>query len=316
MIQCMNDSIGCAEENFFLDIEDVLLNVSLLHNFVPTPKTLTYKSRLMSIGDFHFLSCFTFSFDEYIKPGRYNMCRCQKNQPVIRLCFIFIAGLSHGFSLVIPPVHMTAFFHDKRVLPLNMQAPKMIPTSLVDLNFENRGNMGLLISLAKKQFIANEECQSDPSYVWLDCWQQHSVTQLHCKLPWDEYTIEAPVDNCTNANEVITIISDRYLQGINNGQDFEKITQCPKQCVINGYEATIDPVTKEAFELPSTINGSVTIIVTYGNNEVKALNEVRSYDINNFIGEVGGSLGFFLGTSMVTFFELASSIVDRLLGKQ
>lgn len=37
--------------------------------------------------------------------------------------------------------------------------------------------------------------------------------------------------------------------------------------------------------------------------KVEVVEDKTSYDFNNFIGEVGGSLGFFLGASLFTLFH-------------
>ena len=57
----------------------------------------------------------------------------------------------------------------------------------------------------------------------------------------------------------------------------------------------------------TTKEGENIIVLVFKNNEVLRKEETLSYDIFNFVGEVGGSLGFFLGASAITFYDLISN---------
>ena len=61
--------------------------------------------------------------------------------------------------------------------------------------------------------------------------------------------------------------------------------------------------------------GQNILVFSYKNNEVVKITESLSYDFNNFVGEVGGSLGFFLGASAFTFYDLISSFISSKMSK-
>ena len=92
-----------------------------------------------------------------------------------------------------------------------------------------------------------------------------------------------------------------------------EITQCKPQCVVAKYEV-------EKYHLASDIKygdgiGDNYILFVYKNGDVTIVAETPFYDINNFVGEVGGSLGFFLGASLVSLYYAGKNIFNHVLNK-
>ena len=94
-------------------------------------------------------------------------------------------------------------------------------------------------------------------------------------------------------------------------------TGCQPQCVVSQYDV-------QKYHLASNIqyrestestHGHNIIFLVYKNGAVSIETQAPFYDINNFIGEVGGSLGFFLGASLISLFDKGRSIFQRILSK-
>ena len=59
--------------------------------------------------------------------------------------------------------------------------------------------------------------------------------------------------------------------------------------------------------------GTAAISISYENNEVQRVQKKSNYDLSNFVGEAGGSLGFFLGATVFTFYDaIEKLILDKL----
>ena len=87
---------------------------------------------------------------------------------------------------------------------------------------------------------------------------------------------------------------------------------CPALCEIRQYD--IKPFSMvESFSLDYinyTRNYSV-LFLSFKSNEINIEKEKQSYDFNNFVGEIGGSLGFFMGASAFTFFNYFKGLIFK-----
>lgn len=91
---------------------------------------------------------------------------------------------------------------------------------------------------------------------------------------------------------------------------------CLPKCDTRTFTKAVE--TNEKFQidlkgLPADLADKGSFVTFYYNNdEVKVTREEVMYDFVSFIGEAGGSLGLFLGISLISLFDFGGYVVGRL----
>ena len=101
--------------------------------------------------------------------------------------------------------------------------------------------------------------------------------------------------------------------------DLPSTTGCPHHCTIRRYFANLHLLGRNSYD-GNGAEGFNVLAFSYKNDEIKLTRAVKNYDLGNFLGEAGGSLGFFLGASAVTIFHygrvLLGKVVELVDGKK
>ena len=96
-------------------------------------------------------------------------------------------------------------------------------------------------------------------------------------------------------------------QGV-SGLEWSRYFNCSLSCSTVKYIESENPKYFTSSDFKGGYEGNVLIQLSYESNEVVLIEDVVTYDFNNFIGESGGSLGFFLGASAITLYDLISRL--------
>lgn len=84
---------------------------------------------------------------------------------------------------------------------------------------------------------------------------------------------------------------------------------CLPPCIVHEFTAEPQPLNAMAFPLPG-IDYKFFIQYQVSDDVIRVKKDQYVYDINNLIGEIGGSLGLFLGASLVSLWE---NILQRMI---
>ncbi|XP_024941790.1 acid-sensing ion channel 4 isoform X2 [Cephus cinctus] len=130
-------------------------------------------------------------------------------------------------------------------------------------------------------------------------WEQKAVD--NCVAPWMP-GVDLP--ECDNDNDTIRLIIS-YLK-------FDQCTGdccgCKPSCRFVRYDAL--PVTRKPFPEPMS-----QIYVYFTARLVTLMEEKSAYDLSTFIAELGGSLGFLLGLSVLGLLSFFEKCVDLVIMK-
>ena len=104
--------------------------------------------------------------------------------------------------------------------------------------------------------------------------------------------------------------------------------QCPDYCTKILYKTELSSVSRTQFGKtvqPLISNQSIDMLkldalewawqVVLVSDSVLTMTQFYSYDLNQFIAEIGGSWGLFLGASLMTLFGFVDKIIDRVTKK-
>ena len=64
--------------------------------------------------------------------------------------------------------------------------------------------------------------------------------------------------------------------------------------------------------IPHSVSGS-TLMIEMESTNVQSIVDSVAYDFQSFIGEVGGTLGLFLGLSMFSFVQFFEYIIRKII---
>ena len=146
----------------------------------------------------------------------------------------------------------------------------------------------------KKMNQPNHPCQEDPNYSFRNCISRSISSKIGCRAPWDS-VVDGP-EPCTDLHQLA-----RYEEEITKIIKLEKsaitkYTGCNNPCNYFEYKLGGDPV--QAFDRTLGLN------IMFGSGTINVVKEERSYPLISFIAEFGGSLGLFLGFSILDSIEL------------
>ena len=206
---------------------------------------------------------------------------------------------------------------------MNFVSPFVVPNSYLDLDIENQTGRGIILEIQKSRRITkdkpNRHCTKSSTYSLTECWERKVIDSIGCKLPWDKLEIEKNIDiaNCTTSKEYLayeTLVGDH---GYSSADEFLATFQCPALCEVDFYDVKPFYLSKSFPMIDNRIvPNHVIVFFNYNSNEVNIVEEQISYDINNFTGEVGGSLGFFMGASVFTFFYFVKGLLTKKRGNK
>ncbi|XP_002014740.2 acid-sensing ion channel 4-A [Drosophila persimilis] len=184
------------------------------------------------------------------------------------------------------------FIHDKRenFTEINMKGSGRVEYVFVNINEE------IEIKL-QSQYFSNvetreEPCSSDEGYSDLKCgdhciWQD-LADESKCSGPWMHEIVNEP---CNDSLSMRNLIAD-YKEVYENEDDFD--CDCIQPCQSRIYTTFIQ--SRKVFNQPEPRS---LIYIYYTTKLISMIEERPSYDTTQFIADIGGSLGFLLGLSVL-----------------
>ena len=286
------------------NIEEVIDSFS--HDHVGDLVNRTKVTKIFSPTLYH-LTCWMFEFDAEIDPW-------------LGLKGLFYVKLKANHEVVL-------YFHDRRVFPFNLQSPKEIPYSASVFSWRNVVRHSSMMLLQKSVITKQSDCEADENYSLFDCLRDKAREISGCEMPTfklsdvlEDPTIASRNPSCPNISSHF-VYNKKFLLPLMFGTfDYvEYMTECEPLCRVAHYEA-------ERFHLLEdnevtnpdyldSMTGHNIIMMAYKNGDVYLESEVPLYDWNNFIGEVGGSLGFFMGASLFTVFNMGKDVIGGIFNK-
>ena len=126
------------------------------------------------------------------------------------------------------------------------------------------------------------------------------MTKFNCTLPWttnERYKICPIIDKNQNQTyaDIVTTWHDNFVHHEKN---------CPKMPKCKRFLYKMDLFSNDGYY------SSLSIKLTDPN--ILTIVDGYSYDLQSFIGEVGGTLGLFLGLSMFSIIECIEYVLRKL----
>ncbi|KAM7352117.1 amiloride-sensitive sodium channel pickpocket 17 isoform 2-T2 [Cochliomyia hominivorax] len=199
------------------------------------------------------------------------------------------------------------FMHDLRenFTEINMKASGRVEYVFADIN-EN-----IEIKL-QSQYFSNIEtkqlsCSRKDGYSDLKCGEVciwHEIgRKSNCSGPWMHDAHFAP---CSNYKSIMKLIGE-YGRIYNSDDDFE--CDCVQPCESRIFSAYIQNRKPFEYEEPNT-----QVYIYYTTKLISMIEERPSYDTTQFIADVGGSLGFLLGLSVLSLIGILEHMTLLLCG--
>ncbi|RZC33625.1 uncharacterized protein BDFB_002538 [Asbolus verrucosus] len=152
-------------------------------------------------------------------------------------------------------------------------------------------------------------CISDPDYSRAECrekcFNNFVVSEAGCTLPWLR-NLDKVYPTCSDYESVNKFLRAYTYDAVK--EDILKHCVCRYSCNNTIYKYHIGS-RKEADKI---MGMSSTINIFFSSNLVPIVSEVTSYDWNIFLADVGGSLGFLLGLSVIGVITVIEEVIKLI----
>ncbi|KAL1498216.1 hypothetical protein ABEB36_009050 [Hypothenemus hampei] len=139
-----------------------------------------------------------------------------------------------------------------------------------------------------------------------ECLHRRIAKIINCTLPWLWLLAEDSYPQCDNFEDVNKLISFFLAH---NRKELVANCSCLRSCHVTIYNPTIIRRNDGAENnYPNSALG-----MYYTNNLVTEMREVVGYSFNTFISDIGGSLGFLLGLSVVGLIKVLEKIICEII---
>ena len=118
--------------------------------------------------------------------------------------------------------------------------------------------------------------------------------------------------DCETVEQILNYLRIYGDLGIDDLAGVKKVTGCKSPCSYHEYVAVGKKLWQGDFGNLTTL----TFGLSFASMEVTVKKEILIYPLTSFLAEVGGSLGMFLGFSLLTVWDLVISTLHYLLGKK
>ncbi|KAI4456294.1 amiloride-sensitive sodium channel-related [Holotrichia oblita] len=154
-----------------------------------------------------------------------------------------------------------------------------------------------------KESYCNDSCDYSLSRCQLKCLQGMITEQIGCSTPW---LPNPDLQDCQNYNDTRLLMAayDTFQR-----VDYLKKCACPQACNIKIYSHYIHSI-------KDITRATCEITIKFNSNLVTTMKEVLGYDWNLFLSDLGGSLGFLLGISVLGLVNMFEETVNILLCKR
>ena len=159
-----------------------------------------------------------------------------------------------------------------------------------------------------KRNTAASPCSEDDDYSFTDCLKEKVEQEVGCSLPWAN---SSTLVNCNNRaqfdayNRIHTEVFDEM-----NSADIAKKFGCTFPCRYKEY------VLVEEIKLQKKSDFMKHVRIFQSTNEILVKKEEPYYGLNSLVGDIGGSLGLFLGFSfwmLIDWAFLVAELVKNLV---
>ncbi|XP_018561119.1 uncharacterized protein LOC108903430 [Anoplophora glabripennis] len=178
------------------------------------------------------------------------------------------------------------------------------------LYLEASEDMNVVLNIQTYGRISTNDvpCVNDPDYSKSKC-QEYCVhlqvaQTAGCTLPWLILPENVTFPQCSDFESVRNLIADLR----NSRAAYVRNCDCLMNCNITIFSTKI--VNRREMDELNAPNSMIALY--YSSNLVTKLSEVVGYDWNQFLSDIGGSLGFLLGLSVIGLISMAEEICQIL----
>lgn len=206
----------------------------------------------------------------------------------------------------------TFFFHDPGFFFISGN-PKANPGLRIDLyNYQEIKTLGsrfvnIEIIQHEKLNLDTQPCVTDETYRFDNCLRLHLESKAGCRLPWHEKIYGKRVDmkTCTTLEEFKTITMEKGY-GFGGYQTMEikdivRDTGCLTPCNYREIKEAAGPNTN--FMDDKTESGIFLWGPTIVSTDIRKEREKPSLPLSSLVGNIGGTLGLFLGFSFLLIWD-------------
>ena len=164
------------------------------------------------------------------------------------------------------------------------------------------GQQDVVKRLKKLNFICNE----DNSNRQTDCLNNYYASKLNCVLPWVRTNNPEPADLCDG--------KDKFEEFRNLSMSIGEIEATnelyERGCLVPNCRQKSWNI-KTSKKLKNPYNYTFPLFIFSEETKVLLRNEIELYTVSSFFADIGGYLGLLLGESLVSYFLLAVSWLQK-----
>ena len=198
-------------------------------------------------------------------------------------------------------------FSDEKMFFLSSN-PSIVPGFRIKLgNSESATNIFLRIVEHVKRNTAQRPCEENPGYSFTVCLQEAVQTLIGCSLPW---TTGRKLGICTSLEQFDAFEKIYHSMNDENPRNLGSKFGCKIPCKYREY--ILDEKTEYRF---NDNKGEQTVWITLSTPEVVIKQEKQIYEATSLVGDIGGSLGLFLGFSLLMVWDWLQNAVEIIKSK-
>ena len=175
--------------------------------------------------------------------------------------------------------------------------------------------ISFLVRIGKTERLSKEghRCNGNLDYNHFQCIESYFDKKRGCQYPWNYYLkreTNEPIGPCTTYHNISKHVANKdreygaYRKYYTNSErTLRTYNQCPLPCNITSYELKY---------LINYEGSGKSLKIAVSDFRVAHKKEYLNCDTTCIIGEVGGNLGFFLGGSILIFFDILAEQVKKL----
>lgn len=196
------------------------------------------------------------------------------------------------------------FIYDPKFFYIS-EHPRAVPGLRIDLGSEiqNKHKRFVKIEIIEHEMLnlANQPCDEDETYRFADCLRDQFESAAQCRLPWHEQMYgKGDVKTCDTMEEFeMMTMKNGYNSFINS--ELNEVVQesgCRRPCRYREIRAAGTPR-----DIPESGSGFMFFVPKLVSTDILRRTEKLSIPFSTLIGNIGGTLGLFLGFSFMMFWD-------------
>ena len=192
------------------------------------------------------------------------------------------------------------------IRPINHSEVWLLKVSFESFFFsKSKSNTRIALSIIEhvKRNTKRSPCDERPDFSFTVCLQQAVEAQVGCSLPWNS---NKKMGNCTSLQEFESYETIYYNIDDENPRKLGNKFGCKIPCKYREYVLEEESHVDDAYER----NGGKTFWITLSTTEIHVKQEQQIYEATSLVGDIGGSLGLFLGFSMLMVWDWFLKVVE------